>query len=372
MPSASSASASVDVRPGGRAARGQRDRDLERGEHLAAVAARAVDQVVERRPASAVAPSASRPRSASVRQRRRGRAARAGTASTRLRSGGLTSKNGFSVVAPISASRPSSTLGQQRVLLGLVEPVDLVEEQDRALALLAQPVPGALDHLPHVLHRGADTAESGSKALLVVVGDRAGPAWSCPCPAGPRGSPTTAGRPRSAPAAAGPGRAGAPGRRSSSRVRGRSRAASGDCRRRRSSTAALNRSSDPRSAAERRVAIARTVPSRSPERSFPSGRDGDYGSALRVDRARDPNPNHDGNEDVHEHTHLEGHHRRWPGSGQRGRGRHSSRGPGRDHRGHERGRSGRPSDRERVRRAHQRRRPRSPRRKPRCSEPAAA
>ena len=217
----------------------------------------------------------------------------------------------------------------------------------------------------------ADTAESCSKARLVV----AATTWAkvvLPVPGGPqkmaedrRSASTSArnGRP-------GPTRCSCP--TISSRVRGRRRAASGDCRRRRSSTAALNRSSDPRSAAERRVAIARTVPSRSPERSFPSGRDGDYGSALRVDRARDPNPNHDGNEDVHECTHLEGHHRRWPGGGQRGRGRHSSRRPGRDHRGHERGRSGRPSDRERVRRAHQRRGHRSPRRKPRSQRPAAA
>ena len=56
----------------------------------------------------------------------------------RLRSGGLTSKNGFSVVAPIIVNVPSSTAGSRRVLLGLAEPVDLVEEQDRAATVLAE------------------------------------------------------------------------------------------------------------------------------------------------------------------------------------------------------------------------------------------
>ena len=40
--------------------------------------------------------------------------------------------------------------GQQRVLLGLVEAMDLVEEEDRALAARVAAVLGALDHLAHL------------------------------------------------------------------------------------------------------------------------------------------------------------------------------------------------------------------------------
>ena len=69
----------------------------------------------------------------------------------------LTSKYGFSVVAPISVTSPSSTAGQQRVLLRLVEAVDLVEEEDRRAAAGA-PLAGAGDHLAHLgaagLHGG--------------------------------------------------------------------------------------------------------------------------------------------------------------------------------------------------------------------------
>ena len=60
------------------------------------------------------------------------------------------------MVAPIEREEAVLDVREQRVLLGLVEAVDLVEEQDRALALLAQPAPGPLDDLAHVLHAGAD------------------------------------------------------------------------------------------------------------------------------------------------------------------------------------------------------------------------
>ena len=72
----------------------------------------------------------------------------------RLRSGGLTSKNGFSVVAPISDERAVLDRRQQGVLLGLVEAVDLVEEQDRALSVLAEALAGPLDDLADVLDAG--------------------------------------------------------------------------------------------------------------------------------------------------------------------------------------------------------------------------
>ena len=48
---------------------------------------------------------------------------------------------------------------QERVLLRLVEAVDLVEEEDRPPARPAEPVARAGEHLAHVLHRGGDGGE---------------------------------------------------------------------------------------------------------------------------------------------------------------------------------------------------------------------
>jgi hypothetical protein len=48
--------------------------------------------------------------------------------------------------------------GQQRVLLGLVEAVDLVEEEDRGRASGVAPVAGALDHRSHLGSPGGDGA----------------------------------------------------------------------------------------------------------------------------------------------------------------------------------------------------------------------
>ena len=49
--------------------------------------------------------------------------------------------------------------GQQCVLLRLVEPMHLIEEQDRALAPLPETIVGAASHLEHILHRGGDGRE---------------------------------------------------------------------------------------------------------------------------------------------------------------------------------------------------------------------
>ena len=51
---------------------------------------------------------------------------------------------------------PVLHVGEEGVLLGAVEAVDLVQEQDRALAPLPQPGAGPLHHLPHLLHAGGD------------------------------------------------------------------------------------------------------------------------------------------------------------------------------------------------------------------------
>ena len=63
--------------------------------------------------------------------------------------------------------RPLLDRRQERVLLRLVEPVDLVQEEDRPLALRAEPLPAGLS-TSRTWATVADTAESSSKAAPVV------------------------------------------------------------------------------------------------------------------------------------------------------------------------------------------------------------
>lgn len=76
---------------------------------------------------------------------------------TRMResSGAITAKDGFSVVAPIRAIDPFSTCGEERILLGLVEAVDLIDEHDGGgIGRL-----GSAGHAPQVLHAAGDGAQ---------------------------------------------------------------------------------------------------------------------------------------------------------------------------------------------------------------------
>ncbi len=79
----------------------------------------------------------------------------------RLNRGGLTSKKGFSVVAPMNTTSAVLDGGQEHVLLGLGEAVHLVDEQDGALALLAESAAASAEGLAHVLHAGAGGRERG-------------------------------------------------------------------------------------------------------------------------------------------------------------------------------------------------------------------
>ena len=63
--------------------------------------------------------------------------------------------------------------GQERVLLRLVEAVDLVEEEDRPLPVAAQPVAGALHHAADVVDPGRDGREL-LECGAGLVGDDAG------------------------------------------------------------------------------------------------------------------------------------------------------------------------------------------------------
>ena len=121
--------------------------------------------------ASAVACSAARPRSASV-------ARLSGLERLQPEEGGAGAQRRVHLEERVlggGADQHQHALldaREQRVLLGLVEPVDLVEEQDRAPALLAETAAGLLDHLAHVLDGGVDRAEL-LEGLAGGVGDEA-------------------------------------------------------------------------------------------------------------------------------------------------------------------------------------------------------
>ena len=66
---------------------------------------------------------------------------------------------------PDEHDRPVFDVGQERVLLRLVEPVDLVHEEDRALALKRQPVARRRDDLAELAHAAQDGAEGHEEAL---------------------------------------------------------------------------------------------------------------------------------------------------------------------------------------------------------------
>ena len=127
------------------------------------------------------------PRSASAsarstQRRRRPRPSSGSSTSTRVResSGAITSNDGFSVVAPIRIDRAALDVRQERVLLRLVEAVDLVDEEDGRLAGATQLVLGVGDDLAQLLHavqhgrerddRARRSRRASSRASVVLPG----------------------------------------------------------------------------------------------------------------------------------------------------------------------------------------------------------
>ena len=101
--------------------------------------------------------------------------------------------------------------GQQGVLLGLAEPVHLVDEQHRLPAAAVQLGAGRVDRRPDLLDPRGDRGDL-DEAPLGVPAERSRRSWSCRCRVAPRAAATSAGRPRPAAAAASRRRAAAPGR----------------------------------------------------------------------------------------------------------------------------------------------------------------
>ena len=116
---------------------------------------------------------------------RRPRAARARTTRDRESSAALSSKLGFSVVAPMSVISPVLDGGQEGVLL---RPLNRwISSQKR---IVSAPQPAALlrlaEDLPHALHALGDGAE-GARTRGRCAARSGGPAWSCRSRAAPRG-----------------------------------------------------------------------------------------------------------------------------------------------------------------------------------------
>ena len=122
--------------------------------------------------ASAVAPSASRPRSMRAAGRvdpERLEAEEGGAAEQRR----VDLEEGVLGGGADEGDEPALDAGEEGVLLRLVEAVDLVEEEDRALAPLAEAVAGPLERVADVLHAGAHRAEL-LEGLAGVGGDGLG------------------------------------------------------------------------------------------------------------------------------------------------------------------------------------------------------
>ena len=113
--------------------------------------------------------------------------------STRARdsSAALSSKDGFSVVAPTSDHRAVFHDRQEAVLLGAVEAMDLVDEQQRLAAVGAAQLARRLEHLLQV-------GDAGKHRRYLLEGEArsrrraAARPWFCRCRAVPRKSSSRA------------------------------------------------------------------------------------------------------------------------------------------------------------------------------------
>ena len=101
----------------------------------------------------------------------------------RLSSGETIEKNGFSVVAATSVTDARFDGAEQRVLLGLGEAVDLVDEEHGLAPGVAEVAAGLLDHRPHLLDPGVSADSWAKRRLLALATSRA--SVVLPVPGGP-------------------------------------------------------------------------------------------------------------------------------------------------------------------------------------------
>ena len=99
-------------------------------------------------------------------------------------SAAFTAKLGFSVVAPTSDDGPVLDVGQERVLLGLVEPMNLVDEHDRALPVEREAIPRRGDDLAQLADAPQDGAERHEVRSVAAAMTRA--SVVLPLPGGPQ------------------------------------------------------------------------------------------------------------------------------------------------------------------------------------------
>ncbi len=239
MPRAASTSATETTGGHGPFA-GQRHRDLEARERVTSVAGRSLDEQVHGVVVD-LGFLGRRGRAVPAWPPRRSPAARSRNSVERESSGGLTSKYGFSVVAPIKTSRPLSTDGSNASCWALLK--RCTSSRNRIVPRSNWPSrSSARCATSRTSLTDADTAERCSKAFWVVLAIT----WAIvvfPVPGGPQ-STTDDNRSASISTRSGlPGPSRCSWPTTSSRVRGRNRAASGACRTKRSSAAAANRSS---------------------------------------------------------------------------------------------------------------------------------
>ena len=160
--------------------------------------------------------SAARPRSGSARARRRISATSASVSGWRVRtrrpdsSAALTSNEGFSVVAPISVTVPSSTAGSRASCWALLK--RWISSMNRTVDAPPSRLAGLGDRLAQLLHPGEDGRERDEPGAR-SPGEQAGERRLARARAAPRGSARAAPSRLDQPPEVGPRRGGGPGRR---------------------------------------------------------------------------------------------------------------------------------------------------------------
>ena len=120
---------------------------------------------------------------------------------------------------PDEDDRAVLDVGEDDVLLGLVEAVDLVDEEDGALGVHGAPLPGGLGDAAEVGDAGGDGGD-GLEVGAGEAGDEVRQGWSCRSPAGPTAAARVSGPTRWRGGGRAPARRRGPARRTRRRSAG--------------------------------------------------------------------------------------------------------------------------------------------------------